>query len=436
MSIKSILIIAYDWPPRNSIAVYRPYAWAKKWAALGIRVVVITSKKCAYDSPLDLILPDLHGVKVIEVPYRNEKQNNKKNFLGYIKLSLINFLKKYSSPIKKVIGKNYDVRDKWSDAATKVAIDAFRSEAFDLMLSTFGPRSCHYIAHGVKHEFPQVKWVADYRDLWSIRHDLELTQKQKENEQKIELKTLRGADLALTVSNPLRDDLSKFLSIEVWTAYNGFDLDAGDVQKRIATNILERNPKDSINIVYTGMIYPGLRDPSPLFLAINSLIELGELTAQQIKIHFYGGRQPGLSELVSKNSASAYVVLHGHVSREVALHAQQKADMLLLLESSAPNARGVLTGKIFEYMVSGTPILSIGSRKDSAIGEMIQHTRTGVVCEQNVDIIKKAIACALSGEVNTIYSPKIEEVLKYSREKQAEHLLNNLHAKFFNISHE
>lgn len=53
---------------------------------------------------------------------------------------------------------------------------------------------------------------------------------------------------------------------------------------------------------------------------------------------------------------------------------QQNADLLLLLESGEDAAKGVLTGKIFEYMISGKPVLSLGSKKDSAIGLMIEKT--------------------------------------------------------------
>ena len=135
--------------------------------------------------------------------------------------------------------------------------------------------------------------------------------------------------------------------------------------------------------------------------------------------------------MIKQHAADSYVVLHGHVSREKALEAQLSADLLLLLESPNPDARGVLTGKIFEYMASGKPILSIGSRKDSAIGEMIEGTGVGVVCEQDVAIIQRVIINTLNGKTEDFFTPKIDEVLKFSRASQAKTLLHDLNKKLF-----
>lgn len=188
--------------------------------------------------------------------------------------------------------------------------------------------------------------------------------------------------------------------------------------------------KGKIDIVYTGMIYPGWRDPAPLFLAVNNLIQSNKINKHQVEIHFYGQRQPGLYELVKEKSAESFVKIHGHVSREAALHAQEKAGLLLLLESGEEVAKGVLTGKIFEYMVSGVPILSLGSKEDSAIGEIISETGVGVVCADDVDKIEKSIIQVLQGKVDGIYSPNLEAISQYSRKVQAENLLNQLNQVF------
>ena len=64
-----ITIITYSWPPRNSMSTHRPYSWARYWSEKGADVTVITAKKKIFDHPLDMELPKLEGVKVIEVSY-------------------------------------------------------------------------------------------------------------------------------------------------------------------------------------------------------------------------------------------------------------------------------------------------------------------------------------------------------------------------------
>ena len=59
-----ILIITYDWPPRNSIATHRPYSWAKYWSNNETQISVLTAKKKPYDEPLNLILPVIDKLNV------------------------------------------------------------------------------------------------------------------------------------------------------------------------------------------------------------------------------------------------------------------------------------------------------------------------------------------------------------------------------------
>ena len=73
----NILIVTYNWPPRNAIGAHRPYSWAKYWSALGANVTVLTAKKYSFDAPLDLDLPVINGVHVVNVPYLYGKKEKK-----------------------------------------------------------------------------------------------------------------------------------------------------------------------------------------------------------------------------------------------------------------------------------------------------------------------------------------------------------------------
>lgn len=424
--MKKILIITYDWMPRNSIAVHRPYSWAKYWSQEGMKVTVLTSKKCTYDEPLDLHLEPLEGVDVIEIPYRmntvfrTEFGNRNSN----IKNKIISILKRNISNIKKLFPINFDIRDSWANKAIPVALSLQNRRNFDLIVSTYGPRACHFIANKIKVNYPEVIWLADYRDMWSIRHDLDLPRHLKIREKKIEKNIVLQADLITTVSDPLVEDLSKFLGKKVIAVLNGYNDEYSAVAKRLVNDNLNiKHDKKRVNIVYTGMIYQGWRDPAPLFCAINNLISKKLIEVNDIRVSFYGLRQPGLIEIITENSAKSYVDVHGHVSRDVAIAKQADADILLLLESGKPEAKGVLTGKIFEYMVSGKPILSLGSTEDSSIGKIIADSGVGVICENNIEKIESVLMRVIDGKFSDIYDPKIESIAKYERKTQSLKLL-------------
>jgi glycosyltransferase involved in cell wall biosynthesis len=137
-----------------------------------------------------------------------------------------------------------------------------------------------------------------------------------------------------------------------------------------------------------------------------------------VEVHLYGGQLEGLKSIVRSGQYDHILRLHGHVSREVALSAQAEAHLLLLLESPRSDARGVLTGKVFEYIASGVPILSLGSRRDSAIGRLLAQTGTGLCTEDNAEIIRGAILSRITGAPEW-FAPNLDQVAKYSRERQA-----------------
>lgn len=426
MSNLNILIVAYDWPPRNSIAVHRPYAWAKYWSQSGCKVTVLTAEKYIYDEPLDLEMPLLNGVAVIEVPYRESFRVDSHEENKSFKRGVVEVLKKRSGFLRKLPGVNLDVRDAWAKKATRVARDLHAKERFNVVVSSYGPRACHLIGCAIKETDPSIFWVADYRDMWSIRHNSDLEGKRLQKEQSLEKKVVQKTDLVITVSEPLVAQLASFLKREVGLVHNGYDIDFEVVEKKINQASIPSGSRGRLKIVYTGMIYPGWQDPSPLFEAVNELEHEGKVSPSQIRIDFFGKRQPGLQDIVSHYSIDGYVNIHGHVTRERALKEQSEADLLLLMESGHESAKGVLTGKVFEYMVSGKPVMSLGSTQDSAIGHLIAETGIGVVCEQDVQRIKKVLLDLIFVSCKEHYSPNLSKIEAYSRKVQSKELLSTI----------
>ncbi|MDA3902771.1 MAG: hypothetical protein PF441_04890 [Desulfuromusa sp.] len=424
MSNLNILIVTYDWPPRNSIAVHRPYAWAKYWSRSGCKVTVLTAEKCVYDEPLDLEIPELDGVKVVEVPYRASLRGQSATVKKSFKRTVLEFVKKHSAFARKLLGLNLDIRDAWAKKAKKVALVLHATEGFDVVVSSYGPRACHFIGCAIKESDPYIFWVADYRDMWSIRHNSGLGGRCKRKEHKLEKRVVKEANHITTVSEPLVVQLRKFLNKDVSLVFNGYDLDLSVVKERLELARIAVPDRGPLKIVYTGMIYPGWRDPSPLFEAVNELAKEGNISLSQIHIDFFGKRQPGLQKIVSRFNAESYTTIHGHVTRQKALEEQADADLLLLLESGDEAAKGVLTGKVFEYMVSGKPVLSLGSKQDSAIGQLINETGIGIVCEQDLQRIKKCLFDLLCGGKREYFSPKLDKIKAYGREFQSRELLS------------
>ncbi len=399
-----ILIVTYDWPPRNSIGTHRPYSWAKYWSIQGVEVTILTSKKQKFDEPLNLDLINLNEVKVFEIEYGNNYIYNS-NFFRILKI--------FKGFISKYLSFTYDPRVGWF----KILENNLQNYAFDydVVVSTYPPVASHLIAHKIKMLNPKILWVADYRDMWSISH----LSKSSSSIKRKELDTVaKNADLITTVSNELAIELSNFLKRETNVITNGFD-----ITELQLSNILDKNKNknDVIKIVYTGMIYPGRRDPTSLISAIVN-IEKKYGIKNKFELNFYGTSSDTIKSFINIDNKH-FIKQCGFVSRDLAIKIQKEADFVLLLESEKDDAKGVLTGKLFEYIFSGTPIISIGSTEISAIWKVINSTKTGKCYVNDLNKLENDLLFYLENKKINWFQPNKNEILNYTRKKQAEILL-------------
>ena len=416
--LKNILIIAYDWPPRNVISTHRVYSFAKYWSKIGHTITVLTAKKKFFDRPLDLFLPRLPNVKVINLDY--------KSYVSYFNFLIFfyNLLRKIKFFFSKNLNLKFNLKSNWLISA-KTYIQNKKLN-FDIIVSSFGPAESHLIAYEIKNKNKDIFWVADYRDFWS--------QHTKDNRQKkFEKKYVgKSANLVTCVSEYLKKKIHSFLNIESIKIYNGYDFDKSEIKKRLFTKKkIEAIP---LRIVYTGTLFEH-RDPTPLFEAIFRLYEKKHINYGEIVVEFYGERLFHLDKILKKNPRYKFFVKrHENVEYKKSLSLQKNSGLLLLLENSTSLNMGNLPGKLFEYIVSGRPILLIGCEHKSEISQILKKTGTGIsfAPKENYKLegfIKKIIT---KKNIN-FYRPKLENIIKYSRKSQAEKMLSEINKAFIKL---
>lgn len=414
-----VVIVTYNWPPRNAIGTHRPYSWARYWSEMDVEITLLTAQKHQFDAPLDLNLPELPNVNVIQIPYGSVAGAS--NFLLKNELTR-QILRKIKSKMVALSGRPIDQRNAWWPAANAVALKLAKQA--DVIVSTYGPAAAHLIAKDMKCENPRLRWVADYRDLWSQGPFSALSVAEAKKREQTELLTVGiYADVITTVSKDMVQKLSGFLEKKAVYLPNGFDLDEEKIISRLQSIYLM--PKKPFRIVYTGMLYDGFQDPTPLLDALVALKRAGRLRDEKVTVDFYGSRVSVAHQLAQKNKYRLFIRLMGHVPREDALKAQQSADLLLLLASPAPEARGVLTGKIFEYIVAGKPILCVGSRPEYEIGRVLEKTGTGQVFgPDEYARLGEVILETMNGQgLYVHYAPNVKHILEYSRKNLASRML-------------
>ncbi len=356
-----ILIIAYFFPPTNTIGALRPYGWAKYWAEAGHDVAVLTT------SPIPHLLTNptnnIEKFSTLSVPHND--------LLTRVKYKLKQFLGKKKYPIPSL-----------TDLWWLKAYNQVKHNNYDLIVSTYGPYINHLIAYLIKQTHKNSKWVLDYRDPWVNNNYLHVNKFTSYFYKTLEKQFTKRGTIITSVSNQITEELKNRNNLKnVYTLYNGYD-------KSEITNL----PKykywndNKIRLLYTGTIYKNMRDPTPLFLAMQRIYNSNKEIEKFLEVLFVG-YETDFIRLLLKNFTDIEKVIKiiPPVSREKCLHMQRDAHSLIFLENEANVA--TVTGKLFEYLISGTMILGIGISDQTTPGEIIKNANAGI----NFGINHKAI---------------------------------------------
>lgn len=403
---RKVLLVTYFFPPMHSVASLRTYSFACYLAEAGFEVTVLTVSRVA-DRAISLKLPT-NKFCVVGCDFQPPDFSGASPASHGVNLVVFRLLRRLKL---WWLGNLVTPWDLWFKPGLAAAQQLMRDNRYDCVISSHGPISCHLIALRLKKKFPSLFWVADYRDLWSHQHfgtvaKFPFSLLQRVVEQRIN----KSADLLVTVSQPWRDKLIECYAKECLLVENGYlpgDAVFGDADRVVF-------PKE-YTFIYTGVFYEGKYDPVPFFEALRQLLDTGEVKADQVEVRFYGPNSHLLRGSVNSARLQVDLVkLMPLVSREEALRIQRGATALIFFAQDKPEALGVLTGKIYEYLVAGPPILACGVRHDSAAGQLLAQTTTGFICGSEKKEIIEALRSIIAGKTPT---PNIEMIKQYRRDR-------------------
>lgn len=423
----NILLITHYYPPLDSSAVYRCYSWAKYWARSGHRVTVLTTKKRPSHGSLtflpDLELPD--RLQVCEIDY---------GFLWKLKTGR-------HTPANTSVGNPFKQKLKylvrgiyfdyfgllleryllWIFPAVKAARVLAQNRPFDVLVSSFTPGASHWIARRLKREWG-TPWMADFRDLWAGNPVAPGAWPFSPLVRALEHRAVAQADLFSTVSDPLAETLTKVHGKPCVVLENGFDEE--EFSHLSPGRFYSKDGK--LRFIYAGAIYPGKRDPSPLFAAVNALIEQGRIHRDQIELMFYGNKAIGIRQIARNFHLDDVVKTPGRIDRRSILRAQRDADGLIFLDWDDPSTDGILTGKLFEYLRSARPILGIGNTPASASSRLMLRAGVGFPLGNNVDAIARFLLENYITGNGPHVAPQWDVICRYNRETLAQKALQHL----------
>ncbi len=286
----------------------------------------------------------------------------------------------------------------------------------DLLLSSSPPETAHVLGAYLGRRLG-IPWVPDFRDPWSQTPWRDFSPRGLAAARALERKVIAGAAALCTVSEPIAEALSRLHAKSAFTVTNGFE--PGPVP--------ESPPQGPFRLLYTGMIYPGRREPGIIFEAVRLLRLEGRAAPRNLRLVFYGPNHQLTRRLAASHDVSDFVDTPGEISREEAQVEQRRAHALLQLEWNDPRTAGVFPGKFFEYLGAGRPILAVGPR-DSVVENVLRETGAGNIAHDApaaAELLARALA--LWKEGRSAAAPRNEEnIARYTRRAQASKLAERL----------
>lgn len=400
--MRNLILIAYSFPPDRNIGAIRPRGIAKYLPYYGWNVFVITPLGfLPRDSRYNVI--ETYPTFRIRLGYWKRRQN-----LDYRRVV-------YQPSIKTRLVSNFfeivpfpDTKSGWIFHAVFTAIQIIKRNRIDAIISTYSPASSHFIGHKLKKLFPDLIWIADFRDLWSHNHFRKRSRLSLFLFEQIEKKVLSNADFLTTVSDPLAQKLKRLHKRDCITIPNGFDPE--EYEFRVDLD-------KKFSITYTGSLYDQM-NPEILFSVIRKMLSEDDCLHQSMEVNFYTRYNPMLEKLTKKYGIENIIKQRGIVPREEILRKQKSSQILLLI---TPLEKGVYTGKLFEYLGARRPVLGLGYR-DSVVKNLLEETNAGFYFHDENQLFQQLkkwyIEWQKTGFVK--YTGEDRKVEQYCQKKMAE----------------
>lgn len=384
-----ILIVSWYFPPANTIGAIRIGNLARFLEAQGRETGILTAKNLPYPQTLSLSISSQRVVRtrwydVNAMPARasrliksavrrmpvgrrhgnvaetgNEAREadaprdwlKERSWLSALYTHLINFP---------------DAQIGWMPGAVWSGRRLIKGWRPDIIFASGPPFTTLLIAH-ILSRVARLPLVVEFRDRWSDDPYYPPPPWRRKLDMWLERHIVARSVSVVTVSEPWAEAYRLRYGKPTLVVCNGYDAE------EIGAGPFQGSPgKPYLRIVYTGGIYPGRRDPSPLFQALESQ----NFSPDDVRIEFYGTDPGMVLPIARRYSVSHLVRVYPGVPHDVALRLQCEADILLLMQWDDPKEQGNVPGKFFEYLGARRPILVLGLA-DGVPASIVQERNAG-----------------------------------------------------------
>jgi glycosyltransferase involved in cell wall biosynthesis len=363
--MRRVLMLAYVFPPLGGGGVQRALKFAKYLPESGWQPTIITTRSTVFTARDPSLAEELPA----ELPVLRAREP--RGAMGPATVLAQLGLRRASR-----VAAFPDYAVGWIPDALRITLRAIRQEEPAVLFSTSAPFSSHLVALAA-HRRTGVPWVADFRDEWAANPGLL-------DEPSVVRTMARRWERAIT---------GAAASVTVAAEYFELDNPRGTPMVLIPNGIDEADlvgldaapPRsDAMVMSYVGTLYPGQNDPTPVFKALGRLTRRGAIDPDRFRLRVVGNdfRAP------EQRTFPVRAEQGGYLSHQDALREMQSASVLL--HYVAPTSRAP-TGKLYEYLASGRPILCV-ARPDGGAAALVRATDAGpVAAPGDPEAIEQAI---------------------------------------------
>lgn len=423
--MKKVLIITYYWPPSGGGGVQRWLKFVKYFRQYGIEPIVFTPENPERPSLDDSLINEIpENIEVIRniiwEPYSFYKKFTGRKKSEKIQTAFLSEKKSKSSLLEDIsiwIRGNFfipDARKFWIKPSVKYLEEYLKNNKVDAIITTGPPHSAHMIGLHLKNK-SNIPWLADFRDPWTnidYYKDLKLSKSADRKHHKLEKMVLENADAVSVISPGMSREFDGIVKRNYHIIPNGYD------EEDINTTI-ENKKSDYFILSHIGSLTK-TRTPQSLLKVLGEMVIENKEFASKLKIRNVGKLDINALETIKKYKLESYLELIDYLPHNEVISEQATASMLLLLVNNTPNAKLILTGKIFEYLASGRPIICIAPT-DGDAANVIKDTQCGKVFDfDDTKNLKEYLIQSFDKFTKGELINNCKGINKYSRQKLTE----------------
>ncbi|UOU96888.1 hypothetical protein MUU74_10325 [Chryseobacterium daecheongense] len=394
MEQKKILIITYYWPPAGGPGVQRWLKFAKYLPDFGWKPIIYTPENPSYPLLDDSLMKDVpENIDIVKTkiwePYQLAEKLNKSNKKFKAGQFDVGKNQSWKSKLSIWVRGNFfipDARVFWVKPSVKFLEQYLKERKIGVVVTSGPPHSLHLIGLQLKKKMPNLKWIADFRDPWteiSYYQHLKLSKSSDKKHRQLESEVFRNADITLATSYTDAENFRKAGANAICIT-NGFDeSDSGKTAKsqnrEIAdreTHTLKRSNAQTFTLSYIGVLEQ-LRNPENLWKVLDELVKTNPDFADSFTLKFAGRVDDKILNSIENSALKKHVLNLGYLSHDKAIEEMQSSDLLLITNFPNESSKGIIPGKIFEYLATGKQILSFGPDQ-ADVSKILEQTQAGM----------------------------------------------------------